>query len=246
MLDGLGLAGLKDFKDVQGKAFDTADDRFAPDMRGGKPDRNDNHNDAFRHTYWNALMTKKYGAQWTEKYATTHETRPGNTPEREAMDLYNNELGRRIAQDHPDASEKELADLVEKAVQDGDTVVVEPWGRPSRLQRPDQLLRDRRTRAAASRETATQQVQRPGWRLGARGRQRKLKKGSSGQRQRDRLSTAAADSARCRARRASGTCRRGDLLQFATVVGGAPAAHDGDAPRSGALRPRCRGGGAQR
>ncbi|MEU7314289.1 hypothetical protein [Streptomyces sp. NPDC007083] len=30
MLDGLGLDGLKDFKDVQGKAFDTADDRFPP------------------------------------------------------------------------------------------------------------------------------------------------------------------------------------------------------------------------
>ncbi|MGP3991606.1 DUF6973 domain-containing protein [Streptomyces sp. 3N207] len=128
ILDGLGLNGLKDFKDVQGKAFDTADDRFAPEIRNGKPDLNDNHNDAFHHTYWNALMTKKYGAQWTEKYATTHEARPGNHPEREAMDLYNNELGRRIAQDHPDASEEELADLVEKAVRDGDTVVVDHGG----------------------------------------------------------------------------------------------------------------------
>ncbi|MFE9388007.1 DUF6973 domain-containing protein [Streptomyces sp. NPDC006784] len=137
MLDGLGLDGLKDFKDVQGKAFDTADDRFPPDMRHGRPDRNDNHNDAFRHTYWNALMTKKYGAQWTEKYATTHEARPGNQPEREAMDLHNNEVGRRIAQEHSDASEEELADLVEKAVRDGDTVVIDHGG--GRLAFSDQI-----------------------------------------------------------------------------------------------------------
>ncbi|MET9859497.1 hypothetical protein ABZY93_09245 [Streptomyces smyrnaeus] len=97
-------------------------------MRNGNPDRNDNHNDALRHTCWNALTTKKYGAQWTEKYATTHEARPGNQPEREAMDLYNNEIGRRIAQDHPDASEEELADLVEKAMRDGDTLVVDHGG----------------------------------------------------------------------------------------------------------------------
>ncbi|MBQ0866960.1 hypothetical protein KBZ21_22455 [Streptomyces sp. A73] len=150
MLDGLGLSGLKDFKEVKGKAFDTADDRFAPEIRNGNPDRNDNHNDAFRHTYWNALMTKKYGAQWTEKYATTHEARPGNQPEREAMDLYNNEIGRRIAQDHPDASEEELADLVEKTVRDGDTVVVDHGG--GRLTFSDRI---------SSRETGEPKLQPP-------------------------------------------------------------------------------------
>ncbi|WP_326692280.1 MULTISPECIES: DUF6973 domain-containing protein [unclassified Streptomyces] len=150
MLDGLGLNGLEGFKDVQGKAFDTADDRFAPEIRNGAPNKNDNHNDAFRHTYWNALMTKKYGAEWTEKYATTHETRPGNQPEREAMDLYNNEIGRRIAQDNPDASDEELADLVEKAVRKGDTVVVDHGG--GRLAFSDQI---------SSRETGEPKLQPP-------------------------------------------------------------------------------------
>ncbi|MBE9499824.1 hypothetical protein IHE61_21660 [Streptomyces sp. GKU 257-1] len=100
MLDGLGLSGLQDFRGVKDKAFNTADARFRRD------DWNDNHNDAFRHTYWNALMTKKYGAEWAAEYVTAHEARPGNRPEREAMDLYNNEAGRRIAQQHPDASER--------------------------------------------------------------------------------------------------------------------------------------------
>lgn len=131
MLDGLGLSGLQDFRGVKDKAFNTADARFRRD------DWNDNHNDAFRHTYWNALMTKKYGAEWAAEYATAHEARPGNRPEREAMDLYNNEAGRRIAQQHPDASEDELADLVEKAVRDGDLVVIDRGG--GRLTFTDQI-----------------------------------------------------------------------------------------------------------
>ncbi|MGP3991790.1 DUF6973 domain-containing protein [Streptomyces sp. 3N207] len=131
MLDELGLSGLQDFQGVKDKAFNTADARFRPG------DWNDNHNDAFRHAYWNSLMTKKYGAEWAKEYATTHETRPRNHREREAMDLYNNEVGRRIAQEHPDASEDELADLVEEAMRDGDLVVVDHGG--GRLAFTDQI-----------------------------------------------------------------------------------------------------------
>jgi len=122
MLDEMGINGLLDFKGIKDTAFAAANDRFTPG------DKNDNHNDAFRHAYWNALMTKKYGTEWTEKYATAHEARPGNPPEREAMDLYNNEVGRGIAQEHPDASEEELADQVEKAVRKGEMVVIPKGG----------------------------------------------------------------------------------------------------------------------
>ncbi|WP_211273057.1 DUF6973 domain-containing protein, partial [Streptomyces albus] len=118
----LGLTGLRDFKNIRDDAFATADGRFETD------DRNDDHNDAFRHACWNALMTKKYGAEWTEKYTYAHEAIPGNNPEREAMDLHNNEVGRRIAREHPDAGEEELADLVEKAVRDGEMVVIPKGG----------------------------------------------------------------------------------------------------------------------
>ena len=44
------------------------------------------------------------------------------------MDLYNNQIGRQIAVNNPDASPEQLADLVEQAVNNGDTVVVAPGG----------------------------------------------------------------------------------------------------------------------
>lgn len=44
------------------------------------------------------------------------------------MDLYNNEVGRRIAVDNPNASPEELADLVQQAVNNGETVVIRPDG----------------------------------------------------------------------------------------------------------------------
>lgn len=134
MLDELGMTGLQDFQGIRDDAFGAADKRFSSD------DKNDDHNDSFRHAYWNALMTKKYGADWTEEYTLAHEAIPGNSPEREAMDLYNNEVGRKIAQGNPDASEDELADLVEKAVRDGDMVVIPEGG--GRLVFSDQVRPD--------------------------------------------------------------------------------------------------------
>ncbi|MEY7970545.1 hypothetical protein AB8O38_00945 [Saccharomonospora xinjiangensis] len=122
LLDDLGLLGIKDMYDMRNKAFGTADDRF-PGQDG-----NDSHRDAFRHAYWNALMTQKFGEEWAQKYGTAHERLPGNPADREAMDLYNNEVGRKIAAANPDASPEELANLVEKAVQDGRTVVIDKNG----------------------------------------------------------------------------------------------------------------------
>jgi hypothetical protein len=118
MLNGLGPLEIKAFKDIHDDAFNAADERFP------SPDRNDDQNDAFRHAYWNALMVKEYGAEWAEDYATAHEQLPGNPAPREAMDLYNNEVGRNIAVANPDASAEELAGLIEQAVRNGETVVV--------------------------------------------------------------------------------------------------------------------------
>ncbi|MDQ3306759.1 MAG: hypothetical protein M3499_00095 [Actinomycetota bacterium] len=122
LLNRLGLLALRDMQGMRDDAFSTADERFVPE------DQNDNHNDAFRHAYWNALMTRRFGADWAEDYATAHEGVPGNAAVREAMDLYNNEVGRRLAETNPDASEDEIADLIEQAVLDGDMVVVGPDG----------------------------------------------------------------------------------------------------------------------
>ncbi|BCW64708.1 WXG100 family type VII secretion target [Arthrobacter sp. StoSoilB22] len=120
LLNGLGPFELNAFKGIHDDAFSVADERFPSE------DRNDDQNDAFRHAYWNALMVKEFGADWAEDYATAHEQLPGNPAPREAMDLYNNEVGRNVAIANPDASAEELADLIEEAVNNGDTVVVGP------------------------------------------------------------------------------------------------------------------------
>ncbi len=133
MLETLSILNLKDFSGVRDKAFDESSGRY-----GGKTLRetNDGHEDAFRHAYWNALLVKEFGPDFARKFATAHEGRPGNPGTREAMDLYNNEVGRQIAIDHPDADGDELARLVQEAVDDGNVVVID---RDSDLAYSDQV-----------------------------------------------------------------------------------------------------------
>lgn len=152
LLDNLtrdrGLLGLKEFKDIADQAFSVSESRVPPpgdipahaqrqidalppaerDLAARSYAKNDGHTDAFRHAYWNARMTAEFGPEWTAQFATAHEGLPGNGAVREAMDLYNNEVGRQIAIDNPDASPDQLADLVQQALNDGRLVVVAPGG----------------------------------------------------------------------------------------------------------------------
>ena len=126
ILDELSPLEMRDMDQIKEAAEVEAKVRFPP--QNGVNDTADNHTDAFRHTYWNALMTQRFGEQWTRDFATAHERLPNNPATAEAMDLYNNELGRQIAVDNPDASPEQLADLVEQAVNNGDTVLIAPGG----------------------------------------------------------------------------------------------------------------------
>jgi Bacterial SH3 domain/LysM domain len=142
MLEGLSINGWVDMRSATDSAFSTSAARYpAPDAQpthlpqpiSGPQDfrewvNNDGHRDAFRHAYWNALMTKSFGAQFTEHFTTAHEGVPGNPADREAMDLYNNSVGRRIATQNPNASESELADLVQAAVDRGEMIVLDRNG----------------------------------------------------------------------------------------------------------------------
>lgn len=121
MLDDLGLPGQRDFGQIKEAAEAEAHSRF-PGATG------DNHNDAFRHAYWNALMTQRFGEEWTREFATRHERAPGNKSAMEAMDLWNNEIGRKIAAANPGASPEQLAGMVERAVHNGEMVVIRPDG----------------------------------------------------------------------------------------------------------------------
>jgi len=59
--------------------------------------------DAFRHSYWNWLMSKCCGVEWATAFATAHESNiPNNDDKR--MDLNNNMLGRRLFAASPDST----------------------------------------------------------------------------------------------------------------------------------------------
>lgn len=98
---------------------------------GGRSGTGNNHRDAFRHAYWNALMTNAFGESSAARVGTGHERRPDD-PEQdpmfearaEAMDLYNNQIGRQIAESlGPDAPDDVLRGAIERAVREGKLVV---------------------------------------------------------------------------------------------------------------------------
>ncbi|MFE0752230.1 DUF6973 domain-containing protein [Gordonia sp. NPDC058843] len=124
---GTGWRAVYDFFQIRSKADAVATARH-PNREGEESSLADGHGDAFRHAYWNALMTERFGSDWTEKFSTAHEGLGGNPAHRESMDLYNNELGRQIATEHENATPEELAVLVDRAVTDGRTLVLDEKG----------------------------------------------------------------------------------------------------------------------
>ena len=131
-----GLGVLQEFRDIKDRANDESEKRF-PDDRvpvhvpfGAEAEwqNNGGHRDAFRHAYWNALMTQQYGNEWTKAFATAHEGLPGNYAELEAMDLYNNEVGRSIGAKNMSATPEELAKLVGQSLNQGKLLVIDKNG----------------------------------------------------------------------------------------------------------------------
>ncbi len=89
---------------------------------------NDGHVDATRHALWNARLTRDLGEDWTAAYATGHEKAEGNPAAREAMDLYNNQVGRSIAASNPRADDATLSRLVRQALDRGELLVIDRDG----------------------------------------------------------------------------------------------------------------------
>ena len=71
------------------------------------------------------MLTKQFGEDWTKRFTTAHEALPGNPATREAMDLYNNQVGRTIAVENPSADENQLSNLVKQAIDDGKMIVID-------------------------------------------------------------------------------------------------------------------------
>ncbi len=98
-------------------ALDTADDRF--------DDLLNSPGDAFRHAYWNALLTREFGEDFAMDFTTAHETQYVDTErfsdarEQSFMDLHNNQVGINIALANPNASNAEFQELVMDALVSG-------------------------------------------------------------------------------------------------------------------------------
>ncbi len=136
LTQGRGLLGLNGFNDIKNDAFSQGEARYPnnplpsgiPANREREWQGNDGHRDAFRHAYWSARLAQEYGPDWARAFTTAHEGLPGNFANREAMDLYNNSIGIQIGAANPNATPQQLADLVQKAVTDGKTVVMQSNG----------------------------------------------------------------------------------------------------------------------
>lgn len=91
----------------------------------------DRQEDAFRHSYWNARMTQEFDARRAKELASMHEAHADPTPldeKRETMDLYNNEVGRRIGEQYPDATPEELKQHIRRAIERGEMLVINDKG----------------------------------------------------------------------------------------------------------------------
>jgi hypothetical protein len=94
----------------------------------GHNGRND-ASDAFRHAYWQALNAKKIGSYMAKLFADAHESE--NTPDVEnetQMDLHNNSVGNKIGMLNMSATEQELVELIQKAMSNGEMVVIDEKG----------------------------------------------------------------------------------------------------------------------
>jgi hypothetical protein len=120
MLDNLWATRGHDALLLVREIKDYAKSSAALQFRGER----DGYQDAVRHTFASALLTKEFGPRWTRDFTTANEAKPDNQQGREAMDLYNNSVGIRIASQHPQASEATLRRLVVDALAKGELLVI--------------------------------------------------------------------------------------------------------------------------
>ena len=85
--------------------------------------------DALRHCYLSALLFRNRGEDFATDFMNAHEEVGGNPPAEEAMDRFNNAVGRHIAFKNPNATEEEIGELCAMAVLAGRTQVLSGPGK---------------------------------------------------------------------------------------------------------------------
>ncbi|GAB4498807.1 MAG: hypothetical protein OHK0052_12750 [Anaerolineales bacterium] len=98
--------------DTPNKAVAETQSRFNGDKM------EDDKADAFRHAYWNALMTKYSSKDFAEQVGTAHEFASTKSLAK-TMDLHNNEIGREIGEIYKDRSDDEIADAIQHQLDKG-------------------------------------------------------------------------------------------------------------------------------
>jgi hypothetical protein len=78
--------------------------------------------DAFQHAYWSYLMTRAMGAEKAKLYGDAHERSSVNRAGSRLMDLYNNNVGRRLASD-PRNKDRSAEQVVLDAMKRGELQV---------------------------------------------------------------------------------------------------------------------------
>ena len=144
-------------KSVHDEAFNESEAMF-PDVQN----RWLNEADAFRHAYLSAILAKKLGDEkkakellWAHEeeninysvnkssitqFSSLAEFREsGNGQLDNNMDIYNNSVGLKIYRNNPNASEKELALLVYKALENGELAVIVKEGLKPDLKRIEKI-----------------------------------------------------------------------------------------------------------
>nr|WP_154892616.1 hypothetical protein [Paenibacillus xylanexedens] len=92
MTAAIGKVGPIDAYTARGNASEAVRAAEASGYNGA----NDGKQDAFRHAYWNILMTRDIGASQAKEVADTHEEFNPGTAMQGQMDDYNNSVGRSL------------------------------------------------------------------------------------------------------------------------------------------------------
>lgn len=88
-----------------------SDKATAEALRQWPGDQHNTRADAFRHAFWNVLLSKYISISWAEKYTNAHESASPDGLEKR-MDLNNNVVGRGIYMANRSKSETELSSTV--------------------------------------------------------------------------------------------------------------------------------------
>ena len=103
-------------------AGNTAEQRHKDGKKGGKQD-------AFRHTYWQALNTQDAGEKYARDFSDSHEyPTPSNETNDILMDIHNNDVGIEIGKNNPNASPEELQKIIDDKMKNGDLIIMDKNG----------------------------------------------------------------------------------------------------------------------